>query len=235
MGGHHLHELHRPGRAQLPVDGRDQVAVEPPVGLDVGHASEDAGEHRGVLDAHLEVRLGAEEQLHVAGAAVGAALQALVGDPPEVGLGLYRPAHQRVDEQEVGQAVVLVQVGDLVVGGSSRLCFAARDANVAASTAPSRCRCSSAFGICRSAVSTSIACSPLPVATLSGSLLRAAYAVSPDASERESEPPAVSSPTFAGVVSKSRREIVYLTPIIVPRFLELRARRSVDAPTSLSQ
>ena len=116
MGGDHLDEGDRPVRAQFPVDGRDEVALEPSLGLGVGHAGEHAGQHGRVLDAHLEVRLGAEEELHVADSAVGAAGQALVGHPPEVVLVLDRPAHQRVDDEEVGQAVVGVQVGDLLVG-----------------------------------------------------------------------------------------------------------------------
>ena len=258
VGGHHLHELDGPSRAQLPVDGGDQVALEPPVGLDVGHAAEHAGEHGGVLDAHLEVRLGAEEQLHVAGSAVGAALQALVGHPPEVGLLLDRPAHQRVDEQEVSQAVVLVEVGDLVMRRQLQAVLSGRRRERGRVHGPLQMQMQ--FGLRHLPQCSLNVHFMLPAAggNLFGLRLRPSIRGGPRMlRKREPEPPAVSSPTLAGLVSKisvrkcghvtlfpteiparafagpcrkSRCENVDMSPISLPRSLEPSARTVCGRP-----
>ena len=111
----HLHEFDRSVSTELAVDGRNEVAEETEVGLGFLDALHHTVEHRRVLDADLEVRVRAEEELDVPSSPFDAPLEALVCHPPEVVAIADGMGDERIHEQEVGKRVVAVQVGHLIM------------------------------------------------------------------------------------------------------------------------
>ena len=110
VGEDHVQELKPTRRPALARMRRDQQRRDALVLLGVVHRRDDPVEHRGVGHAELEMRVRAEEELDVAGAAGGAARQRFVGHAMEIVSAPNRMADEIVDDQKGGEILVDVKL-----------------------------------------------------------------------------------------------------------------------------
>ena len=117
MRQHHLDELDRSTSTKLTVDRWNEVGCDSKVGLCVRHSLQDTCEHGRVRHVHLEMGFRAEEELHITCAAVLAPLETLIGHSLEISVVADRMAYGSIHDEEIGEAVVLVQLFRIIVFG----------------------------------------------------------------------------------------------------------------------
>ena len=114
---HHLDESLTSFGSEFAVDRRNDLAVEAMIILNVVQGLNNSIEHRRVVDAHDEVRFGAEEELYIARTTLCAAGQALICHPVEVIPIADALTDQRIHLQKVDERLVVVKLGWIVVDG----------------------------------------------------------------------------------------------------------------------
>ena len=114
VGKHHVEERHAAVESKLAVMRRDQTRLQLEITLGIVHAADDAVEHGRIGDTVFQVRIGAEEELHVACAVARANRERLVGDAVEVAGVADCAADEVVDLQEGREIGEVEQVRHVV-------------------------------------------------------------------------------------------------------------------------